>query len=653
MVNQIGRSTDPSTAEHRDDVAGNEVASFRYNNPGAQYPSARAARFGQTGYGIIGGGHKIARFPSPLNGAAANFDLLSRNYAGMQIGEAGTKWTGAYGFGVPGYSPDIVLTREMVDDPAQAIALLKAIAGRESGKGNNLTEEQWRQAHNMFKAGSADAYLDARPPEVEIEIPADGTPTGAGLLKRAREHIGEAYVNVQVPKDEADYHGPWDCAEFVSWLVYQEAKILYGCVDDNVPPAQADAYTGAWKRDLEKLGKRVSVEAAAATVGGIVLRYPPADGAMGHIALCDGKGSTVEAKGRRYGVIADTVHGRPWDTGILIPGITYGTAQSIKIDAPGNVYGVNAPNMDMAVVMRIQQALAAKDFDPGEIDGEYGLNTQAAVIRFQEAEGLVVDGEVGPETAAALGVSLVAEAAGAVVSPEEPARPALPIETRQLLALILAILSKEISVAANSSKSGQVVELLLPLLVQSALSGRQIDIGQLLNAIVAGKSIPTPSVDTVPAPVAPAPQSADDLSALVQQVAQLVKVIAQSQGSGTASPTQEGDQLRKILKIIQTIDKIKGGLAPLGQVNGAFGETIGKLLNGKKSAIGIIGVLATTLLSQVPAASGLGQVLALLTPAAGLSQFALPIFLAMGAWGVLGKLEKWAQGTAPPPKSPA
>ena len=65
MVAQIGRSTDLSTADHRDDVAGNEVATFRYNNPGAQYPSARAARFGQIGYGIIGGGHKIARFRHP------------------------------------------------------------------------------------------------------------------------------------------------------------------------------------------------------------------------------------------------------------------------------------------------------------------------------------------------------------------------------------------------------------------------------------------------------------------------------------------------------------------------------------------------------------------------------------------------------------
>ena len=191
MVAEIGKSADPSTATRRDDASGSEPASFRYNNPGAQYPSERAARFGQTGYGIIGGGHKIARFPSPVNGAAANFDLLSRNYVGMQMGAAGKKWTGSYGFGIPGYSNDMILTKEMLDDPKHAIAILKAIAGRESGHGNNLSEDQWQQAHQMFTAGSANAFLAGGRPKDE-ELMKEGTPggavgpTGAGLLRRAR-----------------------------------------------------------------------------------------------------------------------------------------------------------------------------------------------------------------------------------------------------------------------------------------------------------------------------------------------------------------------------------------------------------------------------------------------------------------------------------
>jgi peptidoglycan hydrolase-like protein with peptidoglycan-binding domain len=83
--------------------------------------------------------------------------------------------------------------------------------------------------------------------------------------------------------------------------------------------------------------------------------------------------------------------------------------------------------------------------------------------------------------------------------------------------------------------------------------------------------------------------------------------------------------------------------APLGEVNGALGNTLGNILNGKKSAIGIIGAMMTSILSQVPPSTGLGQVLGSLTPSFGLSPYAMPIFLAIGAWGILGKLEKWSQ----------
>ncbi|MFD2181129.1 peptidoglycan-binding protein [Rhodoplanes azumiensis] len=232
--------------------------------------------------------------------------------------------------------------------------------------------------------------------------------TGGGLLRRALPHLGEDYVNRQVPKDDANWTGPWDCAEFVSWLVYQEAGILYGCVDNRAPPAAADAYTGAWRRDAERHGIRVSVEQAASTVGGIVLRYPP-PGGMGHIALCDGKGGTVEAKGKRYGVVADKVDGRTWHIGILIPGIDYGAdggVVSVPVRPPADIYARRAVNMDPAVVVEIQKALRRKGFDPGEIDGEFGPMTEAAVVDFQIAEGLVVDGEVGRDTAAALGIAL-------------------------------------------------------------------------------------------------------------------------------------------------------------------------------------------------------------------------------------------------------
>lgn len=231
-------------------------------------------------------------------------------------------------------------------------------------------------------------------------------PTGSGMLNRALQHLGEQYVHVSVPKNNPNWTGPWDCSEFMSWLVYQEARILYGCLDDTAPPVEAKAYTGAWQSDSGSIGTRISVDQAAGTEGGIVLRYPPAPGQMGHVAMCDGNGGTVEAKGTAYGVVQDTVQNRYWDTGVIIPGIIYDPPATFQWIAPTHLYWTGGVGMDPNVVIQIQQALAANGFDPGPVDGAFGPNTAAAVAAFQATNGLVVDGQVGVQTANALGVQI-------------------------------------------------------------------------------------------------------------------------------------------------------------------------------------------------------------------------------------------------------
>lgn len=231
-------------------------------------------------------------------------------------------------------------------------------------------------------------------------------PSGYDIVALARKHIGERYVNVLVPKDDSSWKGPWDCAEFASWLVYQVAGVIYGCTNDSDPPHVADAYTGAWQSDAKTKGKMVSISEATGTPGAFLLRYPPAPGEMGHIVVSDGQGGTVEAAGTATGVVAGKVSGRRWDTGVLVPGIDYTAGSHIAVSGPAVVYAVGQPNMDAAKVTAIQNALAGKGFSPGEIDGEYGQNTALAVVAFQQAQGLIADGEVGMETAAALGVSL-------------------------------------------------------------------------------------------------------------------------------------------------------------------------------------------------------------------------------------------------------
>lgn len=132
-------------------------AAIRYNNPGAMYPGKSASRFGSKSYGVIGGGHKIARFPTPVDGAAAQFDLLNRVYAGMPLGQLIKKWSGGnssgkyanFVAGRLGIDPSTPITSQMIADPNFAVRLAQAKSQWETGGKFPLDQEGWRKAHAM------------------------------------------------------------------------------------------------------------------------------------------------------------------------------------------------------------------------------------------------------------------------------------------------------------------------------------------------------------------------------------------------------------------------------------------------------------------------------------------------------------------------
>lgn len=231
-------------------------------------------------------------------------------------------------------------------------------------------------------------------------------PTGKQFLTLAAKHIGERYIfGALAPKDNKNWTGPWDCAEFVSWVAYQVTGKLYGCYN-NGKPASADAYTGYWKRDADSTLRKIGLEEAFRTPGAILLRNP-APGLIGHIAFSDGAGGTLEAHSSKRGVIASTARDRRWDTGLLLPGVTY--AANAAIAAPPAAPAVailrlTEPHMKGAAVKRLQQALKAAGYNPGPIDSDFGAQTAAAVAAYQLAKGLVPDGEARPKTLTALGL---------------------------------------------------------------------------------------------------------------------------------------------------------------------------------------------------------------------------------------------------------
>ncbi len=86
------------------------------------------------------------------------------------------------------------------------------------------------------------------------------------------------------------------------------------------------------------------------------------------------------------------------------------------------------------------------------------------------------------------------------------------------------------------------------------------------------------------------------------------------------------------------------------------------MLNGKKSAFGIIGALASNLLSPTTVVGADGVVktikpvlvnsLTMLEPLMAFAPGMQPVFLALAAWGFLGKMEKWSgPANSPTPRN--
>jgi hypothetical protein len=136
----------------------------------------------------------------------------------------------------------------------------------------------------------------------------------------------------------------------------------------------------------------------------------------GHIGIHIGGGKVIEASGYSYGVKQSTVSkdykGNKWKKWGMLADVDYDSvpepaskpsAAPYKFALKRKLKLRRVRYMRGSDVKAVQEALAALGYSLGKIDGIFGKKTYKAVREFQAAKHLVVDGIVGPITAAALG----------------------------------------------------------------------------------------------------------------------------------------------------------------------------------------------------------------------------------------------------------
>jgi lysozyme family protein/peptidoglycan hydrolase-like protein with peptidoglycan-binding domain len=302
-------------------------------------------------------------------------------------------------------------------------------------------------------------------------------------------------------------------------------------------------------------------------------------------------------------------------------------------EAPSSPGGAPEPDVTLAEdVVFVQQSLNKLGIDPALVeDGILGPRTKAAVSLFQRQNGLKDTGLPDAVT-----IAEIAKSSAQPASVETAVT--MPTSVQPTVTMPTSVQPTATMPVADALS--QIVQR-LHALEQTLLS---LNNGGAPPTASAGGASPTASTN---------PNDPVNFIERVLGVARKLNVQPAAETTITAcSGAPSAEQLKQVMDVINAV--IGQAQPQLGQVNGALGATIGNLLNGKKTAIGIVGALATQLLAAVPFSANAGGLAGLLgtivTAVPGASSFMMPFSIAMTIWGVLGKFEKWSQGTSLPTK---
>jgi cell wall-associated NlpC family hydrolase len=219
----------------------------------------------------------------------------------------------------------------------------------------------------------ADGGGGTRPPQ----------PTGpyaADFLALCLKQKGDRYrfgAEVKFTDPDPDV---FDCSELIEWAL---ARMNVRFPD------------GSWNQEKYCRDRSTIIPFARAVriQGALLFRHRGKDG---HVAVSLGNGSTIEARGRAYGVNTFQTARRVWTAAALVPGLKYEPPADNFPRWPGR-FLTQPPQMRGRDVQVWQRRMLARGWRI-PTNGVYGPNTELVCRRFQQEKGLLVDGIVGHDT---------------------------------------------------------------------------------------------------------------------------------------------------------------------------------------------------------------------------------------------------------------
>jgi cell wall-associated NlpC family hydrolase len=210
--------------------------------------------------------------------------------------------------------------------------------------------------------------------------PQPSGPYAADFVALCLRQKGDRYVfGAEVKFSDPD-PDVFDCSELIEWAL-NRMSVLFP--------------DGSWNQERYCRDRNTIVPytRAVRTQGALLFRHRGNDG---HVAVSLGNGSTIEARGKAYGVNVFHTANRVWTAAALVPDLKYGPPVDNFPRWPGR-YLTQPPKMRGRDILVWQKRMLARGWRI-PVNGVYGPNTEVTCRRFQQEKGLFVDGIVGPDT---------------------------------------------------------------------------------------------------------------------------------------------------------------------------------------------------------------------------------------------------------------